>query len=58
MSGLHLGLKTRFYYCQIFADFLMRSALSDERIAADLVSAVILESESRGTHDQFLSSPM
>jgi hypothetical protein len=55
------GLRPDFYYYKTVAGLLMWGALSDERmglsftIAAGLVSAFILGSESRGTRDHILS---
>jgi hypothetical protein len=56
------GLRPDFYYWQTITGMLMWGALSDGRmglsftIAAGLASAVILGSESRGTHDHVLLS--
>jgi hypothetical protein len=51
------GLRPDFYYCQTVADLLMWGALSDERMGLPFTiaaRAVILGSESRGTHDHIL----
>jgi hypothetical protein len=57
------GLRPDFYYCQTVAGLLMWGALSDVRTglsfiiaAGPLASAVILGSESHGTHDHILLS--
>jgi hypothetical protein len=62
VSSLHLGPKTRFYYCQRVAGLLMWAALSEERticplqLLLALASPVILQSEFRGTHGHILLS--
>jgi hypothetical protein len=56
------GLRPDFYYCQTVAGLLMWGTLSDVRTglsfttAVALTSAVILRSESRGTHVRILMS--
>jgi hypothetical protein len=55
------GPRPDFYYCQTVAGLLRWGALSDERtsrlqLLLVLASAVVLRSESCGTHDQILLS--